>query len=69
MRKLQEEIPQEEVWQHWMRVEGFSYSDFRRDIRDPLPGDLVWYLAEIEERDIGRLFIILSCDWTDIVRR
>lgn len=65
MKKLQE-ISQEEVWQHWKRVEGFDYPDFRNDIRSPLPEDLTWYLAEVEEEDIDRLFIISSSDWTDI---
>lgn len=65
MKKLQE-ILQEDVWRHWMRVEGFAYPDFRGDIRGPLPGDLAWYLAEIEDKDVDRLFIISSIDWTDI---
>lgn len=49
-----------------MKVEGFSTSDFRSDVRDPLPGDLTWYLAEIERRDLNELFVISSGDWTDI---
>ncbi|MBI5938325.1 MAG: hypothetical protein HY850_10825 [Betaproteobacteria bacterium] len=65
MKKLQE-ILQEDVWQHWMRVENFDYLDFRSDIRGPLPEDLTWYLAEIEEKDINQLFIISSSDWADI---
>lgn len=65
MKKLQK-ILQKEVWQHWMKVENFNDLDFRSDIRGPLPGDLSWYLAEIEEKDINQLFIISSGDWTDI---
>jgi hypothetical protein len=49
-----------------MRVENFANSDFRSDIRDPLPRDLSWYLVEIEEKDLNQLFIISSGDWTDI---
>lgn len=49
-----------------MRVEGFRRPDFRSDIRGPLPADLAWYLAEIEEKDVDRLFIISSSDWADI---
>ena len=65
MKKLHE-VLQFDVWQHWMSIENCSNLDFRSDIRDPLPEDLTWYLAEIEEEDLNRLFIISSDDWTDI---
>lgn len=65
MKKLQK-IPQVDVWKHWMRVENHNKLDFRSDIRGPLPEDLSWYLAEIEEKDLNQLFIISSADWTDI---
>ncbi len=65
MKKLKE-VLQSEVWQHWMNVENFSNLDFRSDIRNPLPEDMTWYLAEIEEKDLAHLFIISSGDWADI---
>lgn len=65
MKKIRS-VTQDDVWQHWMRVENFSKPNFRGDIRDPLPNDLSWSLAEIEEHDASSMFIISSGDWTDI---
>ncbi len=60
------QVSDDNVWQHWMKVEGHQKSDFRADIRDPLPNSLRWYIAKIEEGDISKLFIISSEDWTEI---
>src|SRR5258708_1799060 len=68
MKELQE-VLQSDVWQHWKKVEKCSDDNFRTDIRNPLPNDLTWYLAEIEEKDLNQLFIISSSDWTDISGR
>lgn len=61
--KIIKEINQDEILNHWKRVENFSNNDFRSDIRDPLPNDLQWYVASIETLDIGKIFIISSDDW------
>lgn len=65
MKKIHE-VLQIDVWKHWMKVENFTNFNFRSDIRNPLPKDLTWYLAEIEEEDLNQLFIISSGDWADI---
>jgi len=61
--KIIKEIKQDEAWDHWKKVENFSNSDFRLDIRKPLPTDLQWYTAFLETPDIGKVFIISSDDW------
>lgn len=67
MKKLCK-VLQSDVWEHWKKVEKFEKDNFRNDIRGPLPKDLDWYLAEIEEDDLNRLYIISSDDWSDISR-
>lgn len=64
--KIIRKCEQNEVWNHWKRVEGFPKDNFRSDIRDPLPRDIQWYLAEIEKEDLERIFIISSDDWKTI---
>ncbi|GFO61968.1 hypothetical protein GMST_42930 [Geomonas silvestris] len=64
--KILSAVTESEVWDHWKAVENFSHDDFRSDIREPLPDDVNWHLAEIEPQDLDRLFIISSSDWTDI---
>ena len=59
-------VTQDEVWEHWQRVENHASPDFRRDIRDAMPSDLQWTLCEVEQHDVDRLFIISSEDWSDI---
>lgn len=50
-----------------MRVELTTDPNFRSDLRDPLPADTKWYLAEVEAADIDSLYIISSTgQWTDI---
>jgi len=61
--RLLKECKQDEVWNHWKKVEGFSDDNFRRDIRSYLPSDIKWYLAKIEEQDLQKLYIISSDDW------
>ncbi len=63
--KLIREIQQIKVWDHWKETEGFSNDNFRSDIRNPLPGDLKWYLACLEISDIEKMNIISSADWRD----
>lgn len=65
MKKI-EDVSQSTVWEHWQRVENFSHPNFRSDIRNPLPLDLKWSLAEIEDCDFNAFHIISSSDWTDI---
>ena len=65
MRIIQQVI-QNEVWEHWQRIENDHSPNFRSDIRDPLPVDLTWSLCEIQPHDIDHLFIISSDDWSDI---
>jgi hypothetical protein len=76
--KIRETITQAQVWNHWFKVEhpeqGIlagsaleqSVLSWRSDIKGPLPHDLVWYTADIEEGDIEHLHIISSSDWSDI---
>lgn len=58
----------DEVWTHWKKVEKISDSDinWRRDIRDLLPTDLKWFLVELEEKDIPKIYIISSDDWRSL---
>ena len=58
-----------EVMEHWHKYENDRCPNFRADIRDHLPTDILWYLCEVQEEDIERLFIISSDDWTDISKR
>lgn len=64
--KILREVDETEVLDHWKQVEGFSSDDFRTDIRDPLPNDMNWYIAEIESEDIENIFIISSTDWLNV---
>lgn len=61
--KIVKKVNQDEVWNHWKIVEGFTTDDFRSDIRNPLPNDLDWVLAIVQKEDIDSLFIISSDDW------
>jgi hypothetical protein len=65
MKKLLD-VSQNEVWKHWMRVENFSDPNFRSDIRDTIPDDISWCVAEIEDGDVDSMFIISTGDWKDI---
>lgn len=60
------QVAQNDVWEHWQRVENNPSPDFRSDIRNALPADLTWFLCEVQPYDIDRLFIISSDDWFDI---
>jgi hypothetical protein len=66
MLLVQEGVQQQDVWNHWQRVEQHLSPNFRSDIRDRLPHDLVWSRYEVQSEDIDRLFIISSEDWLDI---
>lgn len=57
---------QSEVLAHWQKVERLADMAPRSDILNPLPNDLMWYLAEIEYNDLDRLHVISSRDWSDI---
>ncbi len=59
-------VTQDDVWEHWKRVENHNSTNFRSDIRDPLPTDLTWSFCEFQPYDIDHLYIISSDDWTDI---
>ena len=61
--KIIKKVSQDDVLNHWKSVEGFTTDDFRSDIRDPLPTDLDWALAVVEESDVDLLFVISSDDW------
>lgn len=52
-----------EVWSHWRRVEGFSNPYFRWDVRGILPSNIESYFAQIEEKDLEKMFFISSDDW------
>ena len=73
---------QSKVWDHWFRIENLDrYStltrstleseinNWRSDIKSPLPRDIAWYEAEVEEGDINLLYIISSDDWSDISKK
>ena len=49
-----------------MAVENIADPNFRGDIRDPLPTDLNWYLAEIQKSDVDSMFILSSDDWANV---
>ncbi len=59
------DVEQEEVLDHWVKVEKLTDISSRKDIVDPLRTieDLRWSLAKIEEPDVGNIFIISSDDW------
>jgi len=61
-------VQQEEVWNHWKKVERIPETDvmWRGDIRNYLPRNMKWFLAEIEEQDIEKIFVISSDDWKTI---
>ncbi len=65
MRPLRQ-VSEPEVWDHWRTVEHHLSADFRSDIREKLPTNLVWYLCQIEKEDVPKFFIISSDDWMDI---
>lgn len=75
-------VTQDKVWDHWFRIENYGCSkslmgeslkrgieDWRSDIKSPLPSDIRWHEAVIEQADVSHLFIISSDDWADISRR
>ena len=64
MRVIREAL-QGEVWDDWQHGEPDRWQ-FRSDIRDALPPDLVWHLCEVQLADVDLLFIISSEDWSDI---
>lgn len=68
--KLINQVNQAEVCSHWKRVEKLSGDRFRGDIREDLVEkyDVNWFLAEIEEKDLGKIFIISSGDWKVITK-
>jgi hypothetical protein len=57
-----------EVWDHWKKVEKVPVQviKWRWDIRGPLIDRLGWFLAEIEESDLEKIYIISSSDWIKI---
>ena len=63
---LIQQVKQDDVWEHWKRIENHNSPNFRSDIRDPLPKNLTWSLCEVQPQDIDHLFIISSDDWSDI---
>lgn len=64
--RILKKVSQKEVWNYWRKTEKLSGDSFRSDIRDPLPDDITWYLASVEEGDIDNLYVISSDDWKDI---
>lgn len=64
--RIIKDVKQDEVWNHWKTVEGFTTDDFRSDIRNPIPSDTKWFLAMIEQVDFQYLYIISSDDWKEI---
>jgi hypothetical protein len=67
--KLIKTCSQEEVWRHWNKIEKHeSVNTWRWDIKSPIPLDIKWYVAEIEERDVNNIYIISSDDWKTITK-
>jgi hypothetical protein len=58
----------EEVLGHWKQVDRFKNCPhvalWRKKIWSPLPANTRWYNAEIEEKDLERIFIISSDEWS-----
>lgn len=80
--KIVGSVAQDEVWDHWFRTENYArhesltgeslrqaIENWRSDIKQPLPSDIRWHEAVLEQTDVSRLFIISSDDWSDISRR
>ena len=61
---------QEEIWNHWKKIEKIADDSitWREDIRNPLPNDIKWFLVEIEEKDLPKIYIISSDDWKIITK-
>lgn len=72
-------VEQFQVWNHWFKIENpnidnsftgdtleSKIENWRKDIKKPLPRNISWWEAEIEDRDIIGLYIISSDDWSDI---
>ncbi len=77
--KLLDRVAQFDVWDHWFRIENLNrynsltgqtlkskIQNWRSDIKSPLPHDICWHEADIQQGDINRLYIISSDDWSDI---
>jgi hypothetical protein len=62
----------EEVYRHWEQVDRFKncphVAVWRKRIWSPLPADIRWYNAEIEDEDLKRIFIISSDEWCCLSR-
>lgn len=77
--KLLEQVEQALAWDHWFKIEKedryhslsgdalqAEIDKWRSDIKSPLPNDLQWYKAEIEEGDLNHIYMISSGDWSEI---
>lgn len=62
----------EEVLNHWKQIDSFKdcphTASWRKKIWSPLPTNTRWYDAEIEEKDLERIFIISSDEWSYLSR-
>lgn len=61
-----EKVSQDAVWAHWQQTERLESLDCRSDILNKLPADLQWYRCEIEQSDLGNLYVISSRDWISL---
>ena len=43
-------------------------TQWRNDIRDSLPSNIKWFVAEIEEKDLEKTYIISSDDWKNLTQ-
>lgn len=59
-----------EVIEHWLKVERTKedVNPYRGNIRCKLPVKIKWFLAEIEEKNLPKIFIISFEDWRPITR-
>jgi len=62
----------EDVFSHWKQVDSFKncphVTSWRKRISSPLPTNTRWFKAEIEEKDLEKIFIISSDEWSSLSR-
>jgi len=62
----------EDVYGHWNQVDSFKNclhaASWRKRIWSPLPTNTRWFNSEIEVKDLERIFIISSDEWSSLDR-
>jgi hypothetical protein len=70
--KIQRRCFKGEALTHWKQVDRLKECPhkavWRERIWAPLPTNMEWYKAEVEEKDLERIFVISSNEWSDLSR-